>query len=180
MAVTTRQSRTVLIRACKGFGFAPVEKLITFILTFSYPSMKAIPFFLFVLLSYSTYSQQTATLDQSLSKAKEQHKKVIFFFSGSDWCGPCIKLKKDVFESPEFTSFTEANLVLLRADFPRLKKNQLPKEQQDKNDTLAEKYNPNGEFPLTVLLNQEGKILREWKGYQGNKEQFLAEIKAFR
>ena len=112
--------------------------------------------------------------------AKKEHKLVLLNFSGSDWCGPCIKLKKDVFESPEFTAFSEANLILLRADFPRLKKNQLPKDQQDKNDALAEKYNPNGEFPLTVLLNQDGKVLREWKGYQGNKEQFMAEIKAFR
>jgi thioredoxin-related protein len=117
---------------------------------------------------------------QAKTEAAQQHKLIVLNFSGSDWCGPCIKLKKDVFESPEFTAFSEANLILLRADFPRLKKNQLPKEQQDKNDALAEKYNPNGEFPLTVLLNQDGKVLREWKGYQGNKEQFMAEIKAFR
>lgn len=121
-----------------------------------------------------------ADFSQAKTEASQQHKLIVLNFSGSDWCGPCIKLKKDVFESSEFTAFSEANLILLRADFPRLKKNQLPKEQQDKNDALAEKYNPNGEFPLTVLLNQDGKVLREWKGYQGNKEQFIAEIKAFR
>jgi thioredoxin-related protein len=121
-----------------------------------------------------------ADFSQAKIEASLQHKLIVLNFSGSDWCGPCIKLKKDVFESSEFTTFSEANLILLRADFPRLKKNQLSKEQQDKNDALAEKYNPNGEFPLTVLLNQDGKVLREWKGYQGNKEQFMAEIKAFR
>jgi thioredoxin-related protein len=121
-----------------------------------------------------------ADFSQAKTEASLQHKLIVLNFSGSDWCGPCIKLKKDVFESSEFTTFSEANLILLRADFPRLKKNQLSKEQQDKNDALAEKYNPNGEFPLTVLLNQDGKVLREWKGYQGNKEQFMAEIKAFR
>ena len=87
--------------------------------------MKAIPFFLFVLLSYSTYSQQTATLDQSLSKAKEEHKKVLFFFSGSDWCSPCVRFKKNYIDNPSFKEFTTTNLILFNADFPKLKKNSI-------------------------------------------------------
>jgi hypothetical protein len=93
---------------------------------------------------------------------------------------PCIKLKKDVFESEEFQAFAEANLVLVRADFPRLKKNQLAKDQQAKNDALAERYNHDGKFPLTVLLNEQGKVLKEWDGYQPSTSKMVAEIQHFR
>ena len=112
--------------------------------------------------------------------AKDQNKLILLNFSGSDWCGPCIKLKKDVFESIEFQSFAEANLVLVRADFPRLKKNQLAKDQQAKNDALAERYNHDGKFPLTVLLNEQGKVLKEWDGYQPSTSKMLSEIQLFR
>ena len=112
--------------------------------------------------------------------AKDQNKLILLNFSGSDWCGPCIKLKKDVFESIEFQSFAESNLVLVRADFPRLKKNQLAKDQQAKNDALAERYNHDGKFPLTVLLNEQGKVLKEWDGYQPSTSKMLSEIQLFR
>lgn len=115
---------------------------------------------------------------QAQSQAKQENKFILLNFSGSDWCGPCIKLKHDVFETSEFNDFAQGKLVLVRADFPRLKKNQLPKDQQDRNDQMAERYNPNGKFPLTVLLNAQGKVLHEWEGYQPSKEKFIAEIAA--
>ena len=119
-------------------------------------------------------------LSTAQQEAKGQHKLILLNFSGSDWCGPCIKLKKDVFESEEFKAFAEANLVLVRADFPRLKKNQLAKDQQAKNDALAERYNHDGKFPLTVLLNEQGKVLKEWDGYQPSTSKMVAEIQHFR
>ena len=56
-------------------------------------------------------------------------------------------------------------MLLVRADFPRLKKNQLDKKQTAQNEALAEKYNQEGKFPLTVLVSPEGKVLKEWDGY---------------
>src|SRR5688572_15059044 len=97
--------------------------------------------------------------------AQENHKYILLNFSGSDWCAPCIKMKQEVFENDDFLDIAEKQLVLIRADFPRAKKNQLPKEQQRHNDALAEKYNPAGKFPYTLLLDAHGKILREWDGY---------------
>ncbi|MHA8051255.1 thioredoxin family protein [Aquirufa sp. ROCK-SH2] len=117
--------------------------------------------------------------NQAVTESKQNNKLILLNFSGSDWCGPCIKLKKDVFESAEFKNFSSEKLVLIRADFPRLKKNQLDKIQQDKNDILAEKYNPNGKFPLTVLIDSNGKVLHEWEGYQASIPKFIAEIKQF-
>ena len=107
-------------------------------------------------------------LETAKADAKENHKLVLLYFSGSDWCGPCIKLKQEVLETAEFQLFSKKHLNLVRADFPRMKKNQLSKEQTQYNEKLAEKYNPKGKFPLTVLINPEGKVLQEWDGYPKN------------
>jgi len=116
---------------------------------------------------------------QAQKEAASEKKLILLNFSGSDWCGPCIKLKQDVFESARFGEFAPNNLVLVRADFPRLKKNQLPADQQARNEKLAERYNPNGKFPLTVLINSQGKVLKEWEGYQPSVSKFISEIAAF-
>lgn len=112
-------------------------------------------------------------------KAKTEHKLILLNFSGSDWCGPCIKMHKDVFESAVFKNYADTALVLINADFPRLKKNKLSKEQQDKNDKLADKYNSKGIFPLTVLLDADGKVIASWEGYPNlTPEQFTTTVKS--
>ena len=125
--------------------------------------MKTFSVFLFLLLSYYSYSQQTATLDQSITKAKEEHKKILFFFSGSDWCSPCVRFKKNYIDNPSFKEFASTNLILFNADFPKLKKNALSKEQTAENEKLAEKFNPKGIFPLIILLNENGTIQKKWE-----------------
>lgn len=104
-------------------------------------------------------------LETAQADAKQNHKLVLLYFSGSDWCGPCIKLKQEVLETAQFQDFAKEHLNLVRADFPRMKKNQLSKEQTAYNEKLAEKYNPKGMFPLTVLINPDGKVVTEWDGY---------------
>ncbi len=92
-------------------------------------------------------------------RSAKEGKNIVLCFSGSDWCIPCIKLEKTIWESMEFANYSQAHFVLLRADFPKKKANALPKEQQDQNDKLAESYNKQGMFPLVVLLNKSGKVL---------------------
>ncbi len=58
----------------------------------------------------------------------------------------------------------DTELILVNADFPRMKKNQLPASQQKLNDEMADKYNPKGIFPYTLLLNSNGKVLQTWDG----------------
>lgn len=102
--------------------------------------------------------------EKAKEKAAKEHKFVLLNFSGSDWCIPCINLKRTIFENTSFQNFADSNLVLINADFPRLKKNQLAKDQQKNNEKLADKYNPDGIFPYTLLLNAEGKVLKSWEG----------------
>ncbi len=114
------------------------------------------------------------------NEASQAHKYILLNFCGSDWCGPCIKLKKDILESAEFGDYASQNLVLVRADFPRLKKNQLDAKQVSHNESLADKYNPQGKFPLTVLIDANGKIVKEWEGYPAsmNTASLISDIDA--
>src|SRR6201991_4053308 len=111
--------------------------------------------------------------------AQKEHRYILLNFSGSDWCGPCILLRKEIFDDAAFSAFADTALVLVNADFPRLKKNQLSKDQQQQNDQLADRYNSLGKFPLTVLLNADGKVIKEWEGNPGIKSsEFSLQIKA--
>jgi thioredoxin-related protein len=115
-------------------------------------------------------------------KAKQtaalEHKFILLNFSGSDWCGPCIRLHDEIFGSRVFKDFAAANLVLVNADFPRQKKNQLTKELQNQNDQLADIYNADGSFPLTVLLTPGGKVIKKWDGYPPvSPEEFVVQLK---
>jgi len=104
-------------------------------------------------------------MDEAKMLAQKEHKHILLNFSGSDWCGPCIRLHKEIFDSEAFQQFAETNLVLVNADFPRLKKNQLSVSQQKINDAIADRYNSKGSFPFTVLLNENGKVLKQWEGF---------------
>lgn len=97
----------------------------------------------------------------ALDKANSEDKPIVLVFSGSDWCAPCIRLKKSILDSEEFRSYASENYVLYNADFPRKKQNQLPEEKSGANKTLAEKYNPKGYFPLVVVLDKNESILGE-------------------
>lgn len=111
------------------------------------------------------YSQNWKTnLEQAKKEATEKNKKILLVFSGSDWCGPCIKLDKNVWKSDAFKIESEKSWILLKADFPKKKANLLSLELTANNEKLAEKYNKEGNFPLVLLLDKNGKVLGE-KGY---------------
>jgi len=119
-------------------------------------------------------------LEQAEQKARTENKFIMLNFSGSDWCGPCIRMHKEIFDNEEFLKYTNDHLVMVNADFPRLKKDQLPKDLQKSNDALAEKYNSEGSFPCTLLLDSNGKVIYTWKGfYNKGAESFTYEVKQF-
>jgi thioredoxin-related protein len=135
-------------------------------------------FSFFVLTSVVVGSGAWLTdFNQARIEASKSNKDILLNFSGSDWCIPCIRLHKDVFESSAFQSFADQHLVLVNADFPRLRKNQLSKVQTRKNESLADLYNKKGSFPLTVLLNAQGHVIHEWEGVpSGTPEQFVQQL----
>ncbi|GAA4278798.1 thioredoxin family protein [Aquimarina mytili] len=116
---------------------------------------------IFSMFSFSIASAQDwqYDLDGALALAKEKDQKVVLFFTGSDWCPPCIKLEKNVLSSNEFSEFADQKYVWLKADFPRRKKNKISKEQKKKNKALADRYNKRMVFPVILILNKEGLVL---------------------
>jgi thiol-disulfide isomerase/thioredoxin len=122
--------------------------------------MKLIALLLLVVIPF----QWEPDFENAKKIAKEKHELILLNFSGSDWCGPCIVLHKEYIGSDTFQEMAKENLVLVNADFPRKKKNQLTEEQTKRNEALAEKYNKTGQFPLTLLLDADGKVIKTWSG----------------
>lgn len=116
--------------------------------------------------------------EQAKKTAKEKNELILLNFSGSDWCGPCIRMHQEIFGDATFLKMAEQNLVLVNADFPRNKKNQLPTAIKKQNEALADKYNPSGKFPFTVLITADGKIVKTWDGLPDeNAAQFTSTVK---
>lgn len=123
--------------------------------------------------------QMEPNFENAKKTAKEKHELILLNFSGSDWCGPCIVLRKDYFESEIFSQMAANNIVFVNADFPRKKKNLPPAEIVRQNEALAEMYNKQGLFPLTLLLDADGKVLKTWQGKpEVSIEEWTAEIKS--
>lgn len=101
-------------------------------------------------------------LPAAIAQAKKDKKMVLMDFTGSDWCGWCIKLKKEVFNKPEFAKYAAENLVLVELDFPNKKPQSA--ELKKANAALQEKYKVDG-FPAIVVLNGEGKEVWKQVGY---------------
>jgi protein disulfide-isomerase len=93
---------------------------------------------------------------KALETARSEKKAVLLDFTGSDWCGWCIKLRKEVFETAEFSKYSSNNCVLVEIDFPNGKPQS--DELQKQNHELQEQFGIEG-FPTIVVLNSDGKPL---------------------
>ena len=93
---------------------------------------------------------------QAQQEAKASGKLLLVDFTGSDWCGWCIRLDREVFSKPEFQEYASKNLILLEVDFPRTK--ELSVAQRTQNQQLAREYQIEG-FPTLVVLNGDGKTV---------------------
>ena len=117
--------------------------------------------------------------DEAKKSAAEHDKNIIIVFSGSDWCAPCIKLDRNIWQSDAFKKEAAQDWIIVRADFPRKKANQLPKDQTEHNRKLAEKYNLEGSFPLVVILDKNGKVLGKMGFKNVSPEEYIKMIHAF-
>lgn len=132
-----------------------------------------------LLLFTSPGATWLGNFQEAQTAAQTSHKLILVNFSGSDWCGPCIRFRQEILESKTFEDYAGSHLLLVRADFPRQKKNQLSKAQVQLNEALADKYNPEGKFPYTLLIDENGKVLKAWDGFScGTPENFIGEINA--
>jgi len=118
-----------------------------------------------LLFALPLFAQETAWLtkfEEAKELAKKENKLILADFTGSDWCGWCIKLKNEVFSKPEFATWAKDKVVLLELDFPR--KTELPAELKEQNEKLAKEHGVQG-YPTVLLLDAEGKKVGEM-GYE--------------
>lgn len=137
---------------------------------------------LLFLLSFSAFAQEVEWLnniDSAKTASTESNKIILLKFSGSDWCANCKRLDQSFFETEAFKKFAKDNLILLEANFPMRKKNKLSDEQQAHNDQLAEKFNKQGNFPLVLILDEKGELLREINTPQNDIQAYFRQINAY-
>ena len=116
-------------------------------------------------------------LPQAQSQAKSEKKLVLMDFTGSDWCGWCIKFKKEVLDTPEFQDYAAKSVVLVELDFPS-KKTQSA-DVKKANAALKTKYGVHG-FPTLVVLDQNGKEIGRQVGYaKGGPAAFIAKLEKY-
>ena len=129
-------------------------------------------------LIVASFAQAESDWLHDYSKAQEEakanHKLLFLNFTGSDWCGWCIKFDKEILSQPQFKNYAHDNLVLVELDFPR-KKSQ-PTEERKQNTQLAQQYEVLG-FPTIVVLNSNGQKVWQFDGYfPDGPEAFIAQL----
>lgn len=134
--------------------------------------------FAFIFSSFSEGEKVTWLLnyEEAMQISQKEDRPILMVFSGSDWCKPCMLLKKDMLTSKKFEEFASGKLVLLNVDFPRMKKNRLSSDEQLHNERLAEEYNPNGIFPKILLINPGKEILGSSTASKVSPQEFISMI----
>ena len=93
-------------------------------------------------------------VNKALEISQKSKKPLFMFFTGSDWCGWCIRLQKEVLKTPEFATWAKDNVVLVELDFPR--KNTMTAEIQNQNNQLQQLFEVRG-YPTVWIVNAEIK-----------------------
>ncbi|MEX0273598.1 MAG: thioredoxin family protein [Flavobacteriaceae bacterium] len=128
--------------------------------------MKQIVFLLFLFPLFMQAQGEAHWLtkyDKAIKVAQKENKNVLVYFTGSDWCAPCKKLKTDLFDTDAFADISK-DYVLLYVDYPR-NQDLLSDDQKKHNKQLVSKLNTRGVFPLLKVLNKRGNALDEYSGY---------------
>ena len=141
--------------------------------------MIAIPRFLMLLavgasVAVAAEGPWLTDFEEAKKQAAKENKAILMDFTGSDWCGWCVKLDKEVFSKKEFLDYAKKNLVLLEVDFPRKKK--LPAETKKQNEGLAKKYKIEG-FPTILLTDAKGKKFAKTGYREGGPKPYVKHLK---
>ena len=98
-----------------------------------------------------------ADFDEAVKLAKAENKDLFVDFTGSDWCGWCIRLDEEVFSHEEFLDGVKDRFVLVALDYPRSDEAKAKVPNPDRNKELQNKYEIRG-FPTVLLMNSDGLV----------------------
>ena len=128
---------------------------------------------LLVALSLNGFAQQKelvwhTDVNKAIELSVKTEKPLFMFFTGSDWCGWCKRLVKEVFVKPEFKKWANNSVILVELDFP--KRTKLPEATQKQNRELGKMFGVRG-YPTIWFINpekqEESKINLAKLGSQG-------------
>ncbi|WP_299157700.1 thioredoxin fold domain-containing protein [uncultured Tenacibaculum sp.] len=102
------------------------------------------------------------TYKEALKQAKNEKKPLLVYFKGSDWCGPCKKLDKELFSSQQFNDLSKKHFILYEADIP-LNKDLVSEEKLKVNKKLVKKFKVTS-YPTLLFINYKQKVLGYKKG----------------
>ena len=129
--------------------------------------MKKLILLLFTIVSFTSFSQliegnwlntEKPEMNKAIEISQKTNKPIMLFFTGSDWCGWCKKLVKEVYKTSEFSTWARKNVVLVEVDFPR--RNKLSSELTAQNNSLKQIFQPRG-YPTVYFA-------KPVKGADGN------------
>lgn len=109
--------------------------------------------------------------------ARDENKIILMDFTGSDWCGWCIKLDREIFSTPEFKNYAEQNVVLLKLDFP--KRTPIAANVKAQNERLASQFGIRG-YPTVIILNASGQQIGKMGYMDGGPGPFIEKLKSFK
>ena len=112
---------------------------------------------LFLFITSISFSQESGLkwhtdLNAAIKIAQKEKKPIMLFFTGSDWCGWCMRLQKEVFYTDEFKKWAKENVVLVDVDFPR--NNQQTQATKDQNNLLQKQFSVRG-YPTVWFVKPE-------------------------
>jgi thioredoxin-related protein len=116
----------------------------------------------------------TSDFAAAKAQAAKDGKDMLVDFTGSDWCGWCIKLKKEVFSTPEFEAAAPKKFVLVELDYPR-DQTKLSAETKEQNAKLQKEFGIRG-FPTIMLLDGQGRPFAQTGYQQGGPAAYLKHL----
>jgi hypothetical protein len=111
----------------------------------------------------------------ALDQAKGEKKHTLLFFTGSDWCGWCKKLNREILSTNEFSQYAQDKLVLVELDYPQHKAQS--DQLRAQNRMLEGRYNISG-FPTVIVLDSTGKAVARMGYQEGGPGPFIAQVQA--
>jgi thioredoxin-related protein len=112
----------------------------------------------------------------AMAKAKADKKYMLVDFTGSDWCGWCIKLHNEVFDKEPFKTAAPKQYVLVELDYPQQKKQS--EELKKQNAELSERYKIEG-YPSVLLMDAEGQVIARTGYRPGGPDDYLKHLADF-
>ena len=119
----------------------------------------------------STPAGWTDDFEAAKKQAAAEDKLLLVDFSGSDWCGWCKKLDREVFAKPEFLKGVKKDFVLVMIDSPR-DKSLLSEKAAKQNPVLQRQYKISG-YPTVLILDAEGEVLEQTGYREGGPKKYV-------